>query len=285
MPDFVPRPGNADRGVARKDLGDRGRIAVAGRHPPIQFRQLQSPDRGLHLGHAHIRAEGRVHPAEAGAVLLVEHRVVVLAVILDRPGPAPQVVVAGDQHAALAAGRHDLVLAEGERRHVADPADRPPVPGGAVRLGAVFDHDEVVLGRQRHETVHVAGPPRMVNRDHGPGSRRQHRFDGLRSDVLRLRADVGENRRAAEAHDAARRGDEGPRGYHDLVARPDARGFQREFQCYRAVSERDGVAGITILCEFRLECPAVIAGPLVDPPAPQHGFDGLEFVFGKDRPT
>src|SRR5690606_90567 len=120
-------------------LGENRGIAPPEAQPFRQALELAASDRRLHLGHAPVGAERFVHPAEARWVLASMHRIVALAVILVRPGGAPKILVGGGQKAAFAGRGHDLVLAEGEGRHIAEAADWPAVVRRTVRLRAVLD--------------------------------------------------------------------------------------------------------------------------------------------------
>ena len=107
----------------------------------------------------------------------------------------------------------DLVLAERERRRVAaERADRAAAVGGAVRLRAVLDDDEVVLGGQGDERVHVDRPAAQVDRDDGAGAGVRTGCDGLGGEVAAVAVDVGDDRGGAHRDDRARGGDEGAAG-------------------------------------------------------------------------
>jgi hypothetical protein len=109
-----------------------------------------------------------MQPAETRRVLAVEHGVVALAVVFVRPGALPDDRIVGDEHAAFAARRHDLVLAERERARMPETAGDASVAGRAVALSAVFDHLQTVFSRDLEDRLHVARPAGEVYGNNRP---------------------------------------------------------------------------------------------------------------------
>ncbi|MNC58294.1 hypothetical protein D3C75_1080150 [compost metagenome] len=61
---------------------------------------------------------------------------------------------------------------------------RAPFVLRAMRLGAIFDHLEVVLLGQGHDRIHVTRPTCQMDTDNRSGARCQYRGNGLRGDIL-----------------------------------------------------------------------------------------------------
>ena len=181
-------------------------------YPVVEFAQLDTTDRRLHLGHTQVATKEIVHPAKAARRQASLLRCgVASTVVLEGPGLLPQGLRAGQQHAALAAGRDDLVLAEGEGGQVAERADRAAVDAGAMRLGTVLDHAQVVFGREFENRCHVAGPAGQVDDQDGPRTWGDSWPDRVSGQVLTVRLDIGE----------------------DLVSGPDVEHPNGEFQVPR----------------------------------------------------
>ena len=148
------------------------------RHPP----QLDAPDRGLHFRQSPVGAKAFMHPAKTGRMLALVNCLPALAVVFVRPHARPQLAVIGGDHAALAAGGHDLVLTETPGADMADATHRAPFVTRAMRLGAVLDHVQAALARQFHDGVHVAGHAGEVHADNHFGARGKDDGDAVRRD-------------------------------------------------------------------------------------------------------
>jgi hypothetical protein len=92
-----------------------------------------------------------------------------------------------------------------------------------------------------------------VDRHHRRAALRQARLGGRRVDQARLGLDVAEHRGGARVQYRERRGDEGVRRNHDLVARADAGRDQRQRQCGRAGPDADTLVRRAGLRELALE--------------------------------
>jgi hypothetical protein len=128
--------------------------------------------RPLLLEPLHLRdQEGRVKLSQA---VVRAERVLALGAALgppavdDRVGPSGELVVAGEQRAALARGE-DLGGLVAERAELADAAGAEAVPPPAVRVGAVLDDRQGVGARDLRDAVHVGHLVAEVHGDHGPG--------------------------------------------------------------------------------------------------------------------
>ena len=72
---------------------------------------------------------------------------------------------------------------EAEGRQMADGSERSPLVIRVDGLRRVLHHDQVVLFREGHDLVHVAGDSGVMDRNDDPGARRNQRLDLLRVDV------------------------------------------------------------------------------------------------------
>ena len=129
--DRAARPGQAGKGG-----GDRCGIGIAGRRPTGHAAKLDAAKHRLHLDHPPVGAKALVQPAKTRRMRARVNRIPAFAMVLAGPHPAPQVAVIGGDHAALAAGGHDLVLTERPRANMADRADHPPLVTRTMGLGA-----------------------------------------------------------------------------------------------------------------------------------------------------
>jgi hypothetical protein len=107
-----------------------------------QSLQLTDEERDLQVRHAVIQPQQPlaelIREAGPSAVDHGLHAFVVLQAV-------------GCQHAAFAC-RHELALLETERAHVADGAGTLALISAAVRVSAVFHHNQIVLSGERHST-------------------------------------------------------------------------------------------------------------------------------------
>ena len=240
--DVPGRQRHADAGDGAKGLGPDLRIGDAPRPPDRQLFQLQQADRGRDLGHPPVGADPVVQPAKAGLRGPIEGALAVLAMILERPGIFIGIIVAKRDEPTLAAGRDDLVLAEGEGGRVAEAPDRQAVYLCAVRLGAILDDVDAALPGQRHDRRHVRRPAAKMHRDDRLGSGRDRGGDGFGIDVAAVPVDIDEHRDGADQPDAEGRCHESARRDDHFVAGADAEGLQRELERDRSIGQGDGAA-------------------------------------------
>ena len=71
----------------------------------------------------------------------------------------------------------------------------------AVGLGGIFQHEQVVFRRDRHDRIHVSHLAEQVNRDDGFRARRDGGFDRSRVHSEADRIDVDEHRFCARVVD------------------------------------------------------------------------------------
>src|SRR5438132_6556827 len=136
------RSGDAQSSDLRQPPVQNCRIPPPRFNPSRHFLQRDASNRRLHLRHSSVGPEGFVEPSESDGMLAVINRIVALAVILVAPRALPQLGIVSSEHAAFAAGRHDLVLAKGKRRCITNGADSLTLVYGALRLRTIFDRSE-----------------------------------------------------------------------------------------------------------------------------------------------
>ena len=199
-------------------------------------------------------------------------------------GFGPELLVIRGQHAALAAGGNDLVMAEGKRGYVPHGADFDPANAGAMGLGAVLDKAQPALLGQGSQPCHVAGPACQVNRYDRAGGGSQRGADRLGGDVLAVQVNIGENRFGAAQSNAVGGGDERARGDNDFIARPYPQSSKAQLQAYRAVGDRQTVLGAAVSGKFLFEGAPFRAVPVVSQSRFQHPRDSGLRGFVVHRP-
>ena len=214
--------------------------------------QLHGPDGRPNLVEAVV--EARQHDVVARGVPAVaipgERRHAVRA---QKPQSRCQLLVVGDEHAALA-DRQVLVREEAEAADVAERAAHATAQACPRRVGRVLDDGEAVTLCDLVERGHVAGETGVMQDNHRLRLLRNRRLHICRIEVQFLGADdVAENRLGAGVLDRVRRGDEVQRRNHHLVAGPATDGQQGQVQRRGAVGDGDGVLGTAERCELALE--------------------------------
>ena len=174
-----------------------------------------------------------------------------------------EIVVVGDDHAAFAAGREVLALAEAEAADVADRTGGAALVDAAEALRAVFDDLQIVLLRDRHDRVHVGDD--AVEVDHHD---RLRALGDVPLDVGGIEGvvggRVGEDRQRARLQHAEARRDEAVAGADHFVAGTDVQRRQSGVQRGGAVGNADRVLDADVLRPLFLELLAHVAGPVVD---------------------
>ena len=211
---------------------------------PLALRQA---DRGLEIGHAVVEPEVVVDEARLAEGLIAQ-----------KPCAAREVVVARDDHPALAR-REDLVAIEAEGTDRAQRAHPAPVHLRAVRFGAVLDHEKLVASRDVVDRVHVAGVAVHVHGQDAAGARRDLRLDPRGIEAPDLGIDIHGNGPRAREDDHVRASDEREVGKDHLVSRTDPCGGDREMDRRRAAAARDPVANPAASGEGFLESGDVVA--------------------------
>ncbi|MPM55736.1 hypothetical protein SDC9_102533 [bioreactor metagenome] len=113
-------------------------------------------------------------------------------------------------------------------------------------VGAVLDHCDVMLAGDGGDAVEVGHRAEKMHRNHGPGARRDRRFEGRRVEAESVRFAVDEDRCGS---DIARRdagGQPGPARYDHFVPRPHAERLKRAFQRGGAVDHQNAIGGMVV---------------------------------------
>src|SRR2546423_314987 len=87
--------------------------------------------------------------------------------VAEQTQPLRKLLVVGCHHPAFASGDH-FVCIKTETRHVAKASRHATATCGTVRLGTIFDNEQIVTTRNIHEQVHIDRMPIEM-----------HRYDGL----------------------------------------------------------------------------------------------------------
>ncbi len=144
-------------------------------------------------------------------------------------GPFHQLVVVGDQRAALPAA-DQLGGAQAEGGHVCQAACPAAVVGRAEGERGVLHDLQAVCPRDLHDRVHLDRVAELVGDDDGPGARGDAPAYVFGVDVARVGFAVREDRHGPEREQRGHRGQEGVRRRDHLVPRletdPEERGVQ-----------------------------------------------------------
>jgi hypothetical protein len=160
-------------------------------------------------------------------------------------GPAGQLLVAGEQAAALAGGQQlGRLVAEGAE--LAEAAGPPVAPALAVGVGAVLDQGQRVAPGDLAEPVHVGHLVAQVDRHDRPGPGGDGRLDLVGVDGQGVTEDVAEHRQGPGGHGRVRRGREGQGGHDHLVAPADPQRLEGDLHGDGAVDHDHAVAGALV---------------------------------------
>ena len=192
--------------------------------------QVELPDLRQEHGARQFR-HPKVQPEERPLRVLRSEAVGRVALIVDREESAVQLLIVGDDHAAVAAG-DGLVLVEAVDAGRPDPADPLPLVRRTERLGAVLDERDAVAIGDVLELVEPRRRAEHVDDEDGLGPGRDARLHIGRIEVERV-VDLGQDRDATGIDDGGDRGDERETGDDHLVAGPDADPEQRHEQAAR----------------------------------------------------
>ena len=186
----------------------------------VELSHLRQQHRAGQLGHP------EVHAQERALGVLGPEPVRRVTLIVDGEEPSVQVLVIGDDHAAVATG-DGLVLVEAVDPGGADPADALTLVCRPEGLRAVFDQRDAVPVRDVLDLIEPGGRAEHVDGDDRLGPRGDPRLDVGRVEVERI-VDLGQDRRRPGVDDRRDRGDERETGNDDLIARPDSQAQQRQ---------------------------------------------------------
>ena len=253
-----------DERMALEALDERLAELLAHRQVPlVEAQELAEADRRLDLRHAEVVADAAVD-VELLALHLqeVELRLDVIAVVAHRTDLPREIVVVAAHHAALAARREVLGLAEREAADRADRARLLPLVHTAEALRTILNHVELVLLRDLHDRIHVGDHAVEMDDDDRLRALRDERLNLLRIHEV-VGARVAEDRERTRLHRAERGGDERVGRADHLIARADAECRERDVQGSRTVRDRDGVLDAEPLRPRLLELHADRTRPVV----------------------
>ena len=148
--------------------------------------------------------------------------------------------IVGDAAAALARS-HQFGQLERETADLAMAADADAFLAGTVRMGTVFDHEQIVTFGDFGDAGHVRQRRVNVNRDHRFGTRGDRSFECGRIHAHRFRIDVHNHRSRADIQRGFRRGQPGDVRHDHFIAGADPQRQPRAFQRGRAVAHPDGI--------------------------------------------
>ena len=211
----------------------------------VELPPLGDCDRAGQLVHPHVHAD---HRAVAD---LDAHPAGLMALIVETEGTLIQLVTRRADEAAVAGG-DGLEDVEGICAHIADGAHALPMICRADSLAAVFNDVQVMLLRDLHDGIHIAGVAQHMDRHDGLRLRGDERFDLRGVDGQRL-VDLREDGDGVHHGDGRDGGDEGIAGDDDLVAHADAERRQAAHQRARARARGDHMLVTQPLCHFIFE--------------------------------
>lgn len=217
-------------------LVDEGVVALAEVDAPgdfvVEARELGEEHGALQCVHAAADTDAGVDVALA------------LAVNADFAAGLGELVVAGENGAAVAVAAERFAGEEAGAAKSAEVATFVAMVGGAEALGGVFDDRDVAMaGGDGVDGVHVGGLAVEADREDGLGAVGDLGFDEGGVDVAGVGFDVDEDRLGAEQDDDFGGGDECERGGDDFVAGADAKGHEADEQGFGAAGDGNAVFG------------------------------------------
>ena len=181
-----------------------------------------------------------------------------LAVVGDHPGYCCEVIVVGDDGAAVAVASE---IFGGEKGCASEVSHGTCFSGGTVGEGivgadglcVVFDDEEVVLLGQGEDGFHIGALSEQVHGYDGFGSRGDMGFDEFCGDVEGMWIHVGHDGDEAQESDDFRGCDVGECGYDDFVAGFEAECHHGDLEGVGTVGAGDDVGGAEVLFEVFAE--------------------------------
>src|SRR5262249_54314586 len=256
-----------ERRTVAKGGAQRGGVAPPAFDPSYKATPHLAPtDGGLYLGHPPVGSERVEDPSKSGRVDTIVNGAVAPPMIPVCPRSLPDVASVGYEHAAFTARAYDLVLAERECCRIAKGPHRSSLVRSPVRLGAIFDDDQLLLAGEIDNRVQIAGPATEMDRDDRFRARRQNGLDRVRRDSLAYGVDVGEDWNRAAHNSGTCRRDESSRGNNDFISRTDAAGIQRQLESNRSVGNTEPIVNLAVGGELFFERSAFLSRPIVHLP-------------------
>jgi len=276
--DALRRQGHTDGRTIGQGFSEQQGVAGADGGPLGQPLQLDATDGALQFGEAKVGAEALVYPAEAGGMLSLEDRLMGFAVVFEGPHGVPEIGMFGCDHAALAGGGEDLVLAEAPGGHIAEAAHGLSMDAGAMGLGTVFDHGETLGAGQIEDRGHVGGPAAEVHHRDGLGAGGDQRRDRVGGDGTAFSVNIGEHRLGAEKHGAGSGGDKSARRSDQFIAGAQADGQIGSRESQGAIGHGDGVGGAAPAGVLLLKSSGLLTGPGVHLAGGEHAGGDVDLL-------
>ena len=175
------------------------------------------------------------------------------AMVADLAHPRRHVGTGGDHGARIATRPQILAGVEAEAAGQGRSARRLPSRARPLRLGRVFDYGDPVPRGNRHHRRHIDAAAVEMDRDDGPGARRDRRFQQRHIHEQGLRIDVDEAGQGAAADDRLGGRRERVRDRDHLIACANPDGAESQFQRVGAVGTGNRLAHAAVVGELRLE--------------------------------
>lgn len=230
-------------GVARFD-GGRGSGAGPVEHSSISLcdllAQLQFFVEDFQFDQQDGRLQGVETAVDADADVVVPPILSVAGNLADNCG---QVVVVGENGAAIAVASQGLAGKEAGGRHSAEVAGFAAFIGGAKALRGILDDRKIVFFGYGIDGVEIGALPVQGNRDNRLGSRGDGGFEFRWIEVEGLRVNIHIHRSGTEHGDSLGGGDEGETGSDDFILGADAKSHLGNLQGIGSVSHGDAVLG------------------------------------------
>ena len=226
--------------------------APAGIEDAVQPSQLRAQERALQLAHAQLQTRKRV---------LARCEFLVLELGLEERTDEPKIVIpdgadielliVGEQHAALAAGDH-LVRLKTCNGDIAKAAEELAVIAAAKRLRAVLNDDQVMCTRDADDLVHLRRRALVMNRNDRLRFRGDLPFKigGIHVQIV---TNVCKNRRSPHGYEHAIIRIPRETGDDHLVAGADARRSNRAQQRSGTAGNRQSIFAVQPFLKHLLE--------------------------------
>ena len=176
-----------------------------------------------------------------------------LAIIAQFAQLRRQGIVIRDHSAAIAVRAHIFGRVEAERAQMTDGPDLLPAVFGAVRLGAIFDQQQVMLVGEGLQGIHISRAAIQMHNQDGAAAFADGVTSARRIQREASPVDIGEHGNGARAFDGGDAGHGRMRNGDNFVARPDAAGAQGQLEGVGAVGDADCMPCAVISGEFRFK--------------------------------
>ena len=233
--------------MRQPDLGDAPETAIeiGGIADPGVGDEIDLADQPV-ADHRLQRIEPRIAAHADDAVAVFQ------TMVTELPHKRREVIVVGDDHAAVRPDVEVLERMKGKASGAAEGAGLPAVDIAEDALAGILDHRQIMLVRDLHESRHVGHLPGEVDRQKRLGA-----FGDPRLDLADVHAEivgaVDKDRAGVSLGNGAHGGDEGVGRRDHFVARTDPDGLERQLERVGARVHADGMTAADYRCELLLE--------------------------------